>query len=248
MSHVGGWTMGYCDTSSLKLWQWAHEYTLADRFFMGAFGGSFLNPQYLICACAPRHANAPASMREVLDGNSLLTKPPDSPSAHVGAVKVVDRSGGQVSPEGWSLNITQPPCQPSGLAPAAGLSLDLADPAGSHGASLPLPPQTALTIGDTLSAKGVSWAWYGGGWDAALADGRRPPREKRKVISAGGPTSPIFQPHHQPFNHHVRFAPGTADRVKHLLDGERLSADAAAGQLPAVSLCTPAGRWTQHPA
>jgi hypothetical protein len=26
------------------------------------------------------------------------------------------------------------------------------------------------TIGDTLSAKGISWAWYAGGWNAALAD------------------------------------------------------------------------------
>ena len=26
---------------------------LADNFFQGAFGGSFLNHQYLICACAP---------------------------------------------------------------------------------------------------------------------------------------------------------------------------------------------------
>ena len=45
MSNVGGWTMGYYDGSRLKLWQWAQEYTLADNFFMGAFGGSYLNHQ-----------------------------------------------------------------------------------------------------------------------------------------------------------------------------------------------------------
>src|SRR5258706_1792842 len=54
MSQVGGWTMGYYDGSQFKLWQWAREYTLADRFFMGAYGGSYLNHQYLICACAAR--------------------------------------------------------------------------------------------------------------------------------------------------------------------------------------------------
>ena len=32
----------------------------------------------------------------------------------------------------------------------------------------PLPPQTAKTIGDTLTAKNVSWAWYAGGWDDAV--------------------------------------------------------------------------------
>ena len=73
MSTVGGWTMGYYDTSSLQLWQWAREYTLADRFFMGAFGGSYLNHQYLICACAPRHDSAPASMRVKLDADGRPT-------------------------------------------------------------------------------------------------------------------------------------------------------------------------------
>jgi phospholipase C len=61
MSSVGGWTMGYYDTSRLRLWQWAKEYTLADNFFMGAFGGSFLNHQWLVCACGngPRNSLSP---------------------------------------------------------------------------------------------------------------------------------------------------------------------------------------------
>ena len=33
-----------------------------------------------------------------------------------------------------------------------------------------LPPQTAPTIGDRLSAKGVDWAWYSGGWSNADGD------------------------------------------------------------------------------
>ncbi|MBU3652805.1 MAG: acid phosphatase [Limnohabitans sp.] len=247
MSNVGGWSMGYYDGSQLRLWQWAKDYTLADHFFMGAFGGSYLNHQYLVCACAPRHEQAPASMRVVLDAQGQLAKLPDSGSAAVGAVKVVSRGGGQVSPDGWSVNTTQPPYQPSGIPPAAGGSLDLADPKGTATQGQPLPPQTMKTIGDTLSAKGVSWAWYSGGWNAALADGRRPPGEKRSVIYTGGPSSPNFQPHHQPFNYHARFAPGTPDRATHLRDGEAFLQDAAAGKLPAVSFYKPPGRWTQHP-
>ena len=247
MSTVGGWTMGYYDTSNLKLWQWAKDYTLADRFFMGAYGGSYLNHQYLICACAPRHDNAPESMHVKLDPTGKLLKLPDSPSANVGAVKVVSRGGGQVAPDGASMNTTQPPYQPSGIAPAVGGSLDLADPKGSPAGGEPLPPQTVKTIGDTLSAKGVSWAWYAGGWDAALADGRRPPDQKRSVIYANGSDSPIFQPHHQPFNYYSRFAPGTADRAEHIRDGDRLLKDAAAGALPAVTFYKPPGRYTQHP-
>jgi len=98
MSTVGGWVMGYFDGSQLRTWQWAREYTLADNFFMGAFGGSHLNHQWLICACAPRQDNAPEAMRARLDPNGKLTKRPDSPSAAEGAVRVFSELGGQVTP------------------------------------------------------------------------------------------------------------------------------------------------------
>jgi acid phosphatase len=245
LSQVGGWTMGHYDGAQLKLWQWARAYTLADHFFMGAFGGSYLNHQYLICACAPRHEAAPAAMRAVLDAQGQLALKPGSPSANQGAVQVVN--GGQVTPDGWSVNTSQPPYQPSGVAPADGGSLDLADPAGSKSAGEPVPPQTAPTIGDRLSDKGLSWAWYSGGWNAALADGRQPASVKRQVIYAGGEASPMFQPHHQPFNYYRRFAPGTADRAAHLKDGNDFLKDITAGTLPAVSFYKPAGRFTQHP-
>jgi phospholipase C len=246
MSNVGGWTMGHYDGSQFKLWQWAREYTLADHFFMGAFGGSYLNHQYLICACAPRHADAPAAMRAVLDAEGKLAKRPDSPSANDGAVKVVSAGGGQVTPDGWSVNTSQPPYQPSGIAPADGGDAELANPQGARG-EVPLPPQTSRTIGDTLSAKNVSWAWYAGGWAAASAEGRQPASVKRRVIYARDEGSPMFQPHHQPFNYHARFAPGTRDRAEHLKDGDDFARDIAAGTLPAVSFYKPAGRYTQHP-
>lgn len=247
MSNVGGWVMGYYDGSSFKLWQWAKDYTLADNFFMGAFGGSYLNHQYLICACAPRHENAPAAMRVRLDANGKLEKRPDSPSAKEGAVRVYSSGGGQVSPDGYSLNTTQPPYQPSGIPPAANGPKEFADPAGTPGAGQPLPPQTATTIGDLLSAKGVSWAWYAGGYRQALEDGEQPASVKRKIIYTRDNNGPNFQPHHQPFNYFAHFAPGTAERAKHLLDGDDFVKAIETGTLPAVSFYKPAGRDTQHP-
>jgi hypothetical protein len=74
MSTVGGYTMGYFDGSKMKLWQWAKAFTLADNFFMGAFGGSYLNHQYLICACTPVFKDAPPSMRARLDAQGMLEK------------------------------------------------------------------------------------------------------------------------------------------------------------------------------
>jgi acid phosphatase len=238
MSNVGAWTMGYFDGSQMRLWRWAREYTLADHFFMGAFGGSYLNHLWLVCACTPRDETAPASAHAQLDAEGNLRKRPDSPpSVMDGVVRVFD---GAVTPDGYSVNTTQPPYQPSGVPPAAGGNLDLADPARHT-----LPPQHEKTIGDTLSTKGVSWAWYAGGWNAALADGRRAPSEKRTVIYASGGLA--FQPHHQPFNYFARFAPGTPDRAAHLKDGDDFLRDIASGTLPQVTFYKPVGRLNQHP-
>jgi acid phosphatase len=248
MSTVGGWVMGYFGDGQLHMMQWAKEYTLADNFFMGAFGGSYLNHQYLICACVPRHPNAPDGMRARLDPDGRLTKKPDSPSATDGAVQVYSSGlGGQVAPDDYSVNTTQPPYQPSGIPPAEEGNRDLADGKGTPRLGEPLPPQTARTIGDTLSDKGVSWAWYAGGWNLALTDGRRPPNEKRTIIYAREDGSPNFQPHHQPFNYYARFAPGTPDRTEHLRDGDDFLRDIDAGTLPQVALYKPVGRFTQHP-
>jgi phospholipase C len=229
MSTVGGWVMGYFDGSRLRTWQWAREYTLADNFFMGAFGGSHLNHQWLICACAPRQENAPEAMRARLDPNGKLTRRPDSPS------------------DGYSVNTSQPPYQPSGIPPSAEGDPNLADLKGTARLGEPVPPQTAKTIGDTLSAKGVSWAWYAGAWNQALADGHQPPQEKRRIIYVRDDNSPNFQPHHQPFNYFARFAPGTADRATHLKDGEDFVQAIDSGTLPQVAFYKPAGRLNQHP-
>ncbi|MGE5638647.1 MAG: acid phosphatase [Clostridia bacterium] len=240
MTTVGAWTMGYYDGSGQKMWRWAQRYVLADNFFMGAFGGSFLNHQWLVCACTPVFQNAPASLRPQLDERGFLKKRPDSPpSVMNGPPHLFD---GSVTPDGYAVNTTQPPYQPSGIPPSAGGDLKLSD-TGKH----PLPPQTARTIGDTLSAKGVSWAWYAGGWNQALADGERDPNEKRHVIYSREAGSPIFQPHHQPFNYFARFAPGTADRAEHQKDGEDFFAAIDRGTLPQVTFYKPSGRLNQHP-
>ena len=46
-SGAGALPMGYYDGSALPLFKLATEYTLADRFFHAAFGGSFLNHFWL---------------------------------------------------------------------------------------------------------------------------------------------------------------------------------------------------------
>jgi acid phosphatase len=64
--------MGYWDTSKLMLWDYARRYTLADNFFHAAFGGSFLNHMWLVCACTPVYPNAPSHLVAKLDTSGKL--------------------------------------------------------------------------------------------------------------------------------------------------------------------------------
>jgi acid phosphatase len=231
-SDAGALTMGHYDGASLPLWRIAREYTLADNFFMGAFGGSYLNHMWLACACTPRFADAPQSMRAQLDADGKLKLKPGSPARVAdGPPRFFD---GALTPDGYTINSMQPSYQPSGIAPAPGGDPLLADP--HHVGETPLPPQTLKTIGDTLSDKNVTWKWYAGGYNAALAD--------RKQIYGG---EIDFQPHHQPFNFFLRFAPGTAARAQHLKDESDMIADIAAGRLPQVAFYKPPGKFNEHP-
>jgi len=263
-SDAGGLSMGHYDTSRSALYALARRYVLADHFFQGAFGGSFLNHQYLICACAPEYPNADQSpakpsitvLETGADGRMLprLMIAKDSPqSALDGPPKFV--KSGNIAPADYfgdgifhAVNTMQPAYQPSGTAPA-GADGDgrYADP----GKAATLPPQSAATIGDLLSGKEVTWAWYSGAWTAALADGAQPAAKERRVIYAPDipAGNPDFQPHHQPFNYYARFDPQTHpdQRMEHLKDYEDLVADSAAGRLPQVVFYKPQGNLNQHP-
>jgi acid phosphatase len=240
-SDAGALVMGHYDGSQLPMWKWAQEYTLADNFFMGAFGGSYLNHVWMICACTPVDPNAPANLRAKLDDRGWLARAPSSPASVLqGPPKFVQ--SGLLTPDGYSVNTTQPPYQPSIVPPAAGGDPRLTDPA-----KYTLPPQTLTTIGDTLSAKGVSWVWYSGAWDAALKDGMQAPQAKRVVINYREPGGRNFITHHQPFNYFARFAPGTGDRAGHLKDESDLVAGIERGTLPQVVFYKPQGSLNEHP-
>jgi phospholipase C len=116
-----------------------------------------------------------------------------------------------------------------------------------------LPPQTAPTIGDRLSADGKSWAWYSGGWsnadgrvgDAGWTNGTGPVTRGSNSNACPDPQSKandtwpfcadnLFQFHHQAFNYFANYARAGSDgagaeppaRVNHLRDEAEFIADA----------------------
>ncbi len=248
----GALVMGYYANmdSSFRLWNLARQYTLCDNFFMGAFGGSFLNHHYLVAARPGRYPGADKdplkrTLIAQLEGDDptgiLLKEAPDSPpSAMQGPPKTAGST--RLTPDLWAVNTMSPPYAPAFSTDPNNPSL--ADPNNL----LTLPPQAHTTIGDQLSVKGIDWAWYAGGWQLALDGG-----------GAGGvskefPQSPNFQAHHQPFNFFKAFAPGTAARTAHLRDGgvgdiaktNHLIADIEEGKLPAVTFYKPQGNLNMH--
>ncbi|WP_420992834.1 acid phosphatase [Cupriavidus sp. 30B13] len=246
---AGGITMGYYDGSKMALWKVAQDYTLADNFYMGAFGGSFLNHQYLICACAPQYPNAdtsPASgsisaIDTDANGNFVRLTPSPTAPASVLSGAAAYKNDSTLTPKDktgmyYAVNTMQPAYQPSGNAPAAGGNATYADPTKAT----TLPPQTQTTIGDLLDARGVNWAWYAGAWAKVTAD---------RTLINNGQAVPNFQTHHQPFNFYAKLDPvANADyRSAHLKDFDsQFLQDAAAGKLPAVTFYKPQGNLNQH--
>jgi len=252
-SNAGGLTMGYYDGSSMAMWKVAQEYTLADNFFMAAYGGSFLNHFWLICACTPYMSPAPAGRISILDPitGQLAHK---AGSAMQGAPKYLgDFNFTPADPDSkrsYAIDGTPPPFQPSYTPPAKNGNPLLAD-SNAKGSLAPLTPQTQKTIGDTLSDKQIDWIWYSGAWNLALADGIQDPDKPRRIIFNADAGSPNFQPHHQAFNYFSRFDPrtevGKRERAQHFKDYSDLQTDIAKGTLPPVVFYKPQGNLNQHP-
>jgi acid phosphatase len=260
---AGGITMGHFSANTSALYALATQYVLADNFFEGAFGGSFLNHQYLICACAPSvpaqfvasnlpsvnvlgTANSKGVPQLAVNSSSPTSALDGAPSFKTGNIAPQDYFG---AGDGYrAVNTMQPAFQPSGNTPVASAT-DLRY--ANAGAANTLPMQTQTTIGDLLSAKGVTWAWYATAWDAAVADGEQASTVARTVIYTPSTPrgNPDFQAHHHPFNYYAAFDPAShADaRAEHFKDYNVLVDDITQGHLPQVTFYKPTGNVNLHP-
>jgi phospholipase C len=244
-----GLTMGVYDTRKLPVYAYLHEsghphYAILDDFFQAAFGGSFLNHQWLIAAASPFDAagapgGADAGRHPTLDANGMpsaeplytptVALPPDQPlTATCAQVATLPAPLNGLACGNYGVNTMQPPYYPQGAFGAV------------------IPAQTNPTIGDRLTAKGVDWAWCSGGWSNANGDVGAPgwtnglardpstttgcsdpnvdPSSRAGVPVAAWPRCPnnLFQYHHQPFNYYTAFSTATpeglANRAAHLRD------------------------------
>lgn len=208
------------DSTNLPEGQLAQQYTLADNFFHSAYGGSYLNHQWLICACSPVWNQAlPTSTTTALSSwdpatkslnDGFLTNKPIASAAQLPA-----GTGGPIYTANTMYSVHSPhpgTTKPDQLAQG----------------------YTEKTIGDRLTDANpsISWKWYSGGWSNALA---------------GSPDA-TFQFHHQPFNYYARWGvDGSAAKAAHLQDEANFFSDVSAGTLPSVTFIKPLGANNEHP-
>jgi acid phosphatase len=264
-SDAVGLVMGYYDTTQLPVYAYLHgdehpHYAILDDFFQAAFGGSFLNHQWLVAAATPVYPNAPNDgssndRHSVVDANGMPTSEP----LYTPLSPVLDREltascnpgpGRGPTPPGvvcgdYAVNTMKPFARPFGTF------------------SRTLPAQTALTIGDRLTAGGVDWAWYSGGWSNAAGEvgapgwtnGSGPSCSDPNTIQDGSAVYPycadrLFQFHHQPFAFFANYGPGMPGRA-HLQDEaaflQLANASAESCQLKPVSFVKPIGEENEHP-
>ena len=213
-----GLVLSYIDATDLPEGRLAQQYTLCDNFFHSAYGGSFLNHQFLVAAAAPRWLQpTPAGFQSSWDPASRTL------------------SDGNLTTDGqFVVNTTYGAQTPHPASvPAAKLLAPINNVDASRADYMP-------TIGDRLDDAGVSWRWYSGGWNNALA----------------GNADPLFQYHHQAFGYYAKYAPfspdgslnpATTGSQAHLQDEQQLFADVAHGTLPAVVFIKPLGPDNEHP-
>jgi phospholipase C len=251
-SDAVGLTQGYYDTTALPIYEYLHskghpDYAIADNLFQSAFGGSFLNHQWLVAAATPTWTGA---VHAVVDSNGM---PNNYPLYHATG-PVADPAGTRACP---AVGTTDPN---PGLA-CGDYAVNTIQPAYQPFRGSPqLPPQTGTTIGDELSAAGVTWGWYAGGWSNADGDFASPGytngvgvcSDPNSIPNPAWPYCPnkVFQYHHQPLNYYASFAPGTPGRT-HLRDEvefqNQLAASSDECQLNSVSFVKPIGLENEHP-
>jgi acid phosphatase len=147
---------------------------------------------------------------------------PQWPNAPAGMVAQVGPDGtlvkdGAVTPDGYLVNTAFPANGPR--------------PATITDTAQLVPPLTLPTIGDRLDEKGISWGWFSGGWNEAVA----------------GHADPLFQFNHQPFAYFAKYGNGTPGQAAHLHDEQEFLRLAHDNTLPAVAFIKPAGADNEHP-
>jgi phospholipase C len=212
-----GLVLSYVDATELPEGRLAQRYTLCDNFFHSAYGGSFLNHQFLAAAAAPLWEQPiPAGFQSSWD----------PASRHL--------TDANLTADGrYVVNTTYGAQAPHPVVPAAKLLAPINNIDPSQTDYMP-------TIGNRLDEAGVNWRWYSGGWSNALAGQADPLFQYHHQPFA-------YYAKYAPFNPDGTINPATTGPTAHLQDEQEFFQDVSQGTLPPVSFIKPLGPDNEHP-
>ena len=227
-----GLVLSYLDATNLPEGELAQQYTLCDNFFHSAYGGSFLNHQWLIAAQTPPWTTAiPTGWQSSYD--------PATKTLH----------DNQLTFDGqYGVNTVQPakaPFSPSTTDPAKRLLINNSDPS---------QPGYVETIGNRLDDARISWKWYSGGWNVALQNNTQAANDPNIIFQFHHQPfayftkyAPFLDAPNANYTSPPPLNPETTGPNAHLQDETQFLADLQHNRLPTVSFIKFAGIDNEHP-
>jgi phospholipase C len=228
----------------------ADEYTLNDNFHQSVMGGTGAN--HIMFGYADAMAYS--------DGKGKLATPPtnqiENPNPQAGTNNWYDQDGYGGGSYSNCADLSQPgvpavvnylqslprPIR-ANCAPHAYYLLNNYNPGyngdgtlASQYSPFTIPPSSQKHIGDSLSAAGLSYTYFGEGWDLYVTDptGANPYNAYCNICN--------------PFQYATDIMTSVAQRETHIQDTTSLYEDLVDGNLPAVSIVKPSGFVDGHPA
>ena len=277
-----GNAVNFMDTKTLPIYELLHDpsqpigYAVLDHFFHAAFGGSFLNHQWLVAARTPIWVHAPNDggpndLHSVVDSEGM----PNTAKKSDGT-DYLYRTTATYALQDGNLTVSCHPAPHRGPTPPG-------IPCGDYAVNTLQPGQqphkpntkknehlpllTTPTIGDELNDRQIDWAWYAAGWSNANGDIDKPgwtngtPEQLAKEPKCYRYVGPFpfcawsrFQMHHQPFNYYKSFDrntdKGKKNRNDHLKDlvefRQHLKQSSADCKLKSVSFIKPYLNDAEH--
>jgi len=212
-----GLVLSYFDATELPEGKLAQQYTICDNFFHSAYGGSFLNHQFLVAAAAPLWEQPiPAGFQSSYDPGTLTLN-----DSHL----TIDGK--------YVVNTTFSLVAPHPAVPFEQLMLPINNVDPSQSDYTP-------TIGNRLDDAGITWKWYSGGWNDAIHGNADPLFQYHHQALA-------YFEKYAPFNLDGSLNPATTGPTAHLQDEQVFLNDVTHGKLPAVSFIKPLGPDNEHP-
>ncbi len=196
--------MGYYDGNSVTgLWNLAQHNAMSDAFYDTTFGPS--TPGALNLVAGQTHGTQPATAKYSLGGEPYVENGT--------AINDGDPSGDDCSASSGTYSLT-------GTGAAGTVPYTLPTGAGTaQGNPLPSSGKADQTIGDTLSAKGLSWGWFEGGFAPTAVSSAGIATCGSFHYNEAGNKVADYSAHHEPFQyfpqwlneHHV--APSSPQQI-----------------------------------